>query len=367
MLHRLLAESMLNASQSDALITRIYEAAIVEEGWPKVLQEIADSVGAAGAAFVFRSPTRASAIFSTAIEEVGHAYAAEGWLADTEVADPLYREQYPGFRAESDYRTAEAIAALPVHRKFLDPRGFIAGAATIFQGPLDDILHMTVEGFASHEASQRAKPILDQLRPHVGRALSLTAQLAQREDQAMVESLDLIGAGAAIVNTSGRLRAANDRFRKQLRADMIELRSRIHFTNSFLDAQFRSVLDGTTPVGKIASIGLRRQDERPIVIHMIPIVAKARDRLGSDGILMLVAESENVSIPDGDLLRLLFDLTPTEALLTRNIVEGATLADVAVARGVSEATVRTQLKSIFHKTGVSRQADLLRLLLGLSI
>jgi len=42
-----------------------------------------------------------------------------------------------------------------------------------------------------------------------------------------------------------------------------------------------------------------------------------------------------------------------------------TIAGIAKARGASQNTVRVQVKSIFGKTGIHRQADLVRMLTGL--
>lgn len=116
-----------------------------------------------------------------------------------------------------------------------------------------------------------------------------------------------------------------------------------------------------------ASIGLRREEGPPVAVHLIPLVGNARDTFNSDGVLMLVADTDNVSVPNAELLKLLFDLTPVEALLARSLADGLSLAEIAARRRVSEATVRTQLKAVFHKTGVTRQTSLVRLLVGFGV
>jgi len=60
----------------------------------------------------------------------------------------------------------------------------------------------------------------------------------------------------------------------------------------------------------------------------------------------------------------LFRLTPAEAQIALGIAGGETLAAVAKGRGVSISTARTQLKSVFAKTGTHRQAELVVLLVG---
>lgn len=57
------------------------------------------------------------------------------------------------------------------------------------------------------------------------------------------------------------------------------------------------------------------------------------------------------------------DLTPSEARVVHGLVDGASVEDAAKFAGVSVSTARTYLKVVFSKTGVSRQAELVRLAL----
>lgn len=65
---------------------------------------------------------------------------------------------------------------------------------------------------------------------------------------------------------------------------------------------------------------------------------------------------------DLERLRGLFGLTAAEAELARDLLAGATVAEVAGRTGRSAATLRTHLARLFDKTGTGRQVDLLRLL-----
>jgi DNA-binding CsgD family transcriptional regulator len=59
----------------------------------------------------------------------------------------------------------------------------------------------------------------------------------------------------------------------------------------------------------------------------------------------------------------LFGLTPAEANLALLLARGLSLAEASETQNISQHTARAQLKSIFAKTGVSRQAELVRLIL----
>lgn len=57
-------------------------------------------------------------------------------------------------------------------------------------------------------------------------------------------------------------------------------------------------------------------------------------------------------------LERLFGLTRTEAELTVRLAQGESSEAIASARGVSVETVRTQLRTVFRKTGTHRQGEL---------
>ncbi len=57
-----------------------------------------------------------------------------------------------------------------------------------------------------------------------------------------------------------------------------------------------------------------------------------------------------------------FGLTQTEARIALHLADGGSIAGYAAAHGSSPATVRSQLKSIFAKTGAHRQGELIGLI-----
>ncbi len=63
------------------------------------------------------------------------------------------------------------------------------------------------------------------------------------------------------------------------------------------------------------------------------------------------------------MLEELFKLTPAEANLAIKLARGLSIAGVSAEQNISRHTSRAQLKSIFAKTGVTRQAELVRMVL----
>ena len=60
-----------------------------------------------------------------------------------------------------------------------------------------------------------------------------------------------------------------------------------------------------------------------------------------------------------------YGLTPAEARLAIALSNGQSLRDIADQHALSKETVRTQLRTVFDKTGVHRQSELVRLVLSL--
>jgi len=174
----------------------------------------------------------------------------------------------------------------------------------------------------------------------------------------MVEGLAANGVPAAVVGATGRLRVANDLFGSWFEGDIIDLHGQLHFRDASANRQLRAALspdlirDGGRSFPVSAS-------ERLGVLHCVPIRGRSRDRLESDGFVIILAQPGNRMIPGADLLRLLYDLTPAEARLARLLAAGNTVAAAAGELGVQANTARIQLKGIYAKTGFSRQSDFL--------
>jgi DNA-binding CsgD family transcriptional regulator len=99
-----------------------------------------------------------------------------------------------------------------------------------------------------------------------------------------------------------------------------------------------------------------------MVAHVIPIRGNARDLfVQCTGVLVMTP----VSLPKAppiELIQSLFDLTPAEARVARSLVAGETVEEIASASGVSNNTVRSQVRGVLEKTGCRRQAEVVALL-----
>lgn len=76
---------------------------------------------------------------------------------------------------------------------------------------------------------------------------------------------------------------------------------------------------------------------------------------------LVVVSARNQAAAPGDLEAALlasFALTAAEADIAIRLTRGATRAAIATARGVSLGTVKSQIKSVYQKVGVTREVEL---------
>ena len=65
-----------------------------------------------------------------------------------------------------------------------------------------------------------------------------------------------------------------------------------------------------------------------------------------------------------EVLGAAFKLTPAELRVLLAMVALGSVPEVAAALGVADTTIRTHVGRLFEKTGVRRQADLVKLVTG---
>lgn len=344
----------------DQLIDHIYEAGLMPAKWPSLLAMLSETFGSRAAMLLALTPEGLHGIDSGGFDETRAQYIAEGWDKDTTRFDWLAADLHPGFRTDLDFVGREALSSIPIYADFLIPHGIDAGAATLVPGARGDRMLLSLEAFPDHDASRAAVARLDRLRPHLARAAMLSAQMRLEQAQAAVAALGLIGAGAAMIASSGRIRAANDRFETMMLAttgagDQIRLFDRAN------DQRLRAALADINAGGRGASIPIR-VGKQAMALHVLPVRGIARD-LFADCTAILVAAAAGLGTrADETLIRHLYDLTPAEARVAAAIGRGTKVDRIAEDSGIAVGTVRNHLKMVFQKSGVSSQTELALLL-----
>lgn len=355
--------------QLDGLIDRIYEAAFLPQQWIPVLDELSHLADGNGGMLFASSGPHTHWIASEELARGMSDYVAQGWPARTDRPQRLFAARHAGFLNDLDVYTREEMDREPVFVEFLRPRGYGWGTATAIEVPTGQAIVLNVERRYSRGPVERhIIRQLDKLRPHLARAASLSAQLSLERMKVAALTLDLVGLPAAMLDGQGRALAVNSGF-DRLMPEMVQQRQRrLTLVNKRADALFAEALQRVAPDGDAASvrsIPVAADEMHPAaIVHLVPVRRSAHDLFTAAHSVMIITPVLPKTVPTADLLQGLYDLTPAEARVARAVAERRTIDAIAASFGLSRETVRTQVKAVLAKTGVSRNIDLATLLSG---
>ena len=214
------------------------------------------------------------------------------------------------------------------------------------------------------------------LLPHVRQTVQVRQTLARADalGATLTEMLDATGLGIVQLDTRGRILAANDRARDLLRGGgglcdrQGFLYARMPRDNDDLRNLLRRALPPFGARGTGGSAIVRRPGALPpLVLHVHPVDGRQSDYpLSPIGALVLIVDPAGGAVIDPAAVASALDLTAMESRVAVLLAQGMTVREIAAAAGRKESTVRSHVKHIFAKHGISRQADLVRLVRSLA-
>lgn len=354
----------------EALIDRIYEAAVIPGLWKEVLDQVAHRVDAAGAAlFLVSERVSPSSIWSDAVDEVCRNWIDGGWQAKTQRAPRMMALNHAGFVCDIDIYAPGEVELDEAYIHCLRPAGFGHGAGTGITMPTGEVAVYTVERRYETGPFSREDCIrLDRLRPHLARAALLSLRAGIERARSMTDTLETLGIPGAVVRQGGKLLAVNAGFEHLIPAVIQDRRDRLRLVDGRADgllaSAFENLTDGSS-TGFIGSIPISRASSGPpMIVHLLPVRGAACDLFLQATAVVMVTPVDRSSVPDAEVLQGLFDLTPAEARIAQGIGKAIDVETLARSLGVKPLTVRTQIKAVLAKTGVRRQTELSNLLAG---
>ncbi len=217
---------------------------------------------------------------------------------------------------------------------------------------------------------------IQRLLPHLRQFVRVRQALVEARalGSSVVELLDNVRTGVIQLDRRARVVAANDRARELLRKG-----DGLSDQNGFLcasmpadDAELQRLLAQALPSlggqGVSGSMMVRRPHSLPrLVVHVSPVNEGGLDlRQSRVGALLLVVDPTRRTDIDPDRVGDLLGLTPAESHVALALAQGKTIRDIAVATGRSQTTIRWHIRHIFAKHGLSRQVQLVQLVMSLA-
>ena len=217
--------------------------------------------------------------------------------------------------------------------------------------------------------------MVERLLPHVREFVNARQALvnANALGASLAELLDSTGVGVIHLDRRGRIVEAN-----RLARDILRHGDGLSDSGGFLGAwlpddnsRLQDLLANAIPPLGVQAVGgtatVRRISGLPrFLLHFIPVSGRQLDfGIRPVAVLVLVVDALNRPSPDAEWVAAVLGLSPAESQVAIMLAEGRTPRDIAVATGRRETTVKVLLRRAYRKLGISRQVDLVRLVLSL--
>jgi DNA-binding CsgD family transcriptional regulator len=212
------------------------------------------------------------------------------------------------------------------------------------------------------------------LAPHIQRAFELHFQFSQLRAQSagLERALDMLPTGVIFFGTKGEVVLMNRSAsvsvseRDGLLATRDGLRAERPAESSLLEKTILQAASTSSGKGLSAcgTVMISRRSRPPLRLQISPIRNSVIQTSRSIAAVAFVNDPLRANRPTQEVLRLLYGLTPAECRVALLLGDGHAPRKIANMVGVTDNTVRSQIKSIFSKTGVRRQGELIRLLLN---
>jgi DNA-binding CsgD family transcriptional regulator len=333
------------------VVVRLYAAAAGEGSWTRVLEAVGEHIAAEAVVLLAQT---AGAPESAVLGATGIDAEALRALRECFSVQRLTRTDGTAWRPGGGIRDCDTV---------YDPRLLLHS-----ENVQDVAIHLAAFRPRHQQPFGRVEHLaLAVLAPHLRQAFRVAAQLECANGlRVVLQTLgEQFGKGVAMLDAHWRVLHANAFFERICAADDgLTTRMGVVSTPRINEPAFSRLLTRGMRGETGGRLDLLRPSGGPSYSLVVaPLVSESTVFGAAARASLVVCDPSLVSGPTEATMSLAYGLTRAESRMVARLVGGATVCDTAKHLGISLNTARTHLKRAMAKTGVSRQADLVRLLL----
>jgi DNA-binding CsgD family transcriptional regulator/PAS domain-containing protein len=372
---------MDESGRLSTLIGDIHDAALDSQRWTGVLARVSVFVGGCASAVYWKDVVARTGGVWFHDGNIDPDYA-QFYFDDHVKTDPStdghFRACAGDLVSTVDFMSYDEFLKTRFYRDWARPQRLIDGVNAVLDRTAARALLFAVfrhdrNGVVDEDARRRMRLVA----PHIRRAVLIGSAIAPRLQEAddLTDALDGLDAGMFLLDEDGRIVHANASGRQMLgESEMLRACGRrLTVVDAAGDSKLRQSIEASAqPEESLGEKGIAlplvaRCGTR-YVARLLPLNAgERRGRHGGRAVAALFVHKAELQTPwPPEVIARHYRLTPTELRVLLAIVEVGGVPEVAAELGIAETTVKTHLGRLFGKTGVSRQADLVRLVGGYS-
>lgn len=359
----------------DELIQAIYKGPMETPLWQSFLATFRQVLDAEYVTLLLRPPKQGD--LGVVLNAVIHSPDLYEAYNETYFALDTFVDLPPGVVCTvQEYMPREELLKTEFYQRFMKPSGVyhILGADMCAVDGFKARLRAT-RGKGRADFGDSEKQITTMILPHLEQAIQLHLCIARMttERNLYENAIDHLQMGAVILDENVRVlrtnKVAENLFRASYGLRMTD--GRLVVGNREDNIRFRALIDEVLQAHKrsepgfIRAFKIRRSDAESglgLLIRPIPIV-EASEGEQNPSVAIFFSDPEQPRSATIDVLKQLFEFTPSEAALSLLLANGLTLDEASGELGITRNTAKSHLSAIFSKTGVTRQPKLVQLIL----
>jgi DNA-binding CsgD family transcriptional regulator len=372
---------MARAEAILSVVQQVYDAALEPDGWTRALPSISEAFG--GGHLILHTQNasgktnNSSGGFAISPENLARFDAA----VNASLAPAAMRAIPVGAAIRSSaWQSDRDFARSTFYNEAIRPNGsFYAAVASLLRTSDRHVFLIAARALGRDDYDAEDIASMEVLVPHLVAAMRVSDRLraADLRTEAAYAALERLGTGVILIDAAGRILFANPAAESVLAANdglsagKEGLRAVDRDAGRVLGQLIMSCVYSTLVNGGPGGSVVVPRGTGRAPLHVL--VAPARSETGGSEMawlgasrpaaILVISDPDRERLTHKEQLQHRFGFTGAEADVALEILKGDGRDAAAARLDISMTTVRTHLSRIFEKTGVRRQAELVRLLM----
>lgn len=351
----------------EAAFGRCHDAVLGLDTWDGALQSLGEQLGAESCVLKSRKSIVRNGV-PLQLESSEHQAFTQVWLDHIDGApDPhFYRPHAISTRRcpcviEHQITTDDERKRMPYYNEIARPGGRDWWACIRFDVLGDEWVLPVYRGSKRGAFDREEALFLGRQSRHFGRLVRAAQSVERGRVDVIVGTLEDLGVAAALINRAGIIVSHNAYLDKRLGPDLTIIRGRLRVGDprsdrSLAEFQRKALLNQSDPL-------VIFRDLLPwMIASILPLGTLSTQVFNGNAAILLLKDLTSNSSPAIEMLNAAYGLTPAEARLARALSDGSGLERAFESLEIKRETARSQLKTIFGKTGTRSQAELAALM-----
>lgn len=365
----------LELGEYDRIVSALYDASLDSRRWAEALEMFRSLFQANYVTLILRSPDESNLGMMIAVGVEGGDKVT--YLPYGHSMTPFVNQPIDKIFTVEDLMSEAEWRRMPYYQHWCAPVDvFHVMGADISTPDSGKLRFRITRGEAAPKFSALDRVRCEALLPHLRRALHIHNLIDRSESLGTLysQAIGRLSVGTLVLDDSGKVLEQNLIARELLAAnDGLKLvGGRLEASYPSDNRELQQLIRGAfarhsgDPLAVASAMSVSRpsgQVSLGVVVEPVPSQEWAEGK-GQPAVVVYIRDAAGKSLASTTAAKQLFNLTPAETALAMELANGLSLEEAAEALNIRRNTARAHLRSIFSKTGVRRQTELVRIMLN---